>query len=487
MQERDYTNASLRESIMDGINSLENKEAKSLSLNQFEIYQDRLLPFVRKYLESFFNQKTVQEMPLISSINLARRIVKQEARIYVDKPKREFVNVSEEQSMALEKLYRDIGMDAAMLKLNELYKLQNNQIHAYVTISNRKLKVKALMRHQVDAVPKASDPEAADAYVISGFDKFQYNASYQNETEQLGRTLDRTYRDGVNQLTGDGDDYKGGLNRFALWSELQNFVTDADGNILTEDTTNPLGVIPVVEIAQMKDSEYWIRGGSALTDFTIQFNAAYSDLGFVVRMQGFSMAIITAPESVMPQSVQIGPQYILRLPVDPGNPVTPTFSYANPNSDITGSISYIEALLSSFLTSRGLDPRLVNQKGNSVQYSSGLERLLAMIESFAPSKSDYDVFKVAEKELFKVIKAYINTYSGTDLLEYNIGQIPEDADVMVTYAEPQLIQTEAERLANIQTLVELGAMAEVEKIEKARNVSPEKAKEILTMVRSEQV
>jgi len=485
MDEINYLNIGMRKAVLDQIDGNENKEAKQLSVNQYEIFKDRILPYVTTYLERFYSKKTVQEMPIVGSINLASRICKQEARIYLDKPQRVFTGVSEEQEQFLQRLYDEMGMNAMLLKANQLYKLQNDQIHLYIFPSQGKLKARVLMRHALDVVPKPSDPEVADAFVISGFDKFSYNRARQS-MQGDDRTIDQTYDDGRNQMIGDPDDYKALTKRSAWWSADINFITDENGNIVSgSETVNELGLAPIVDIASGKDGEYWIRGGSAVTDFTIQYNAMTTDLLHIMRMQGFGQAYLVSSEDSMPESLTIGTNTVLRLGVNPNNPITPQFGFANANPDLAGSIQVQEAALSSFLTARGLDPKLVNQKGESNRFNSGIERLLAMIEFFQPSKMDYDTFAKAEKQIFKVIKAWLNTYANSDVLEYRIAPIPDDADVTVNCAEPQMVETETERLARIQALVELGVMGEVEKIMQARRVNQEEAERILQEIRAE--
>jgi hypothetical protein len=48
-----------------------------------------------------------------------------------------------------------------------------------------------------------------------------------------------------------------------------------------------------------------------------------------------------------------------------------------------------------------------------------------------------------------------------------------------------MVETETERLARIQALVELGVMGEVEKIMQARRVNQEEAERILQEIRAE--
>lgn len=483
MDEISYINGGIRKAVIDEIKGNENIEAKKLSYNQYLVYKDIIMPFVEDYLKKFYSPKTIKEMPIMAAVNLCRRIINQEASIYVDAPERRFVGVSEEQAIQLKKIYEDMKIDTIMLKANQYYRLQGEQIHVYITPNKGKLKARVLLRHQIDAVPRPTDPEEADAYIISGFDRFYATSSATQQRDLPDGS--RPYDDNINQKIGDPDDYKSSVERFVWWSDELNFITDKNGNILSEEVENPLELKPIVDIASSKDSEYWQKSGSAVTDYTIQYNAQITDLAHIMRMQGFAQAVISGPAEMLPESLQIGTNSILRLPVDPNNPVATTFQFVSPNPDLAGSNQTVENILSAFLTSRGLDPKLVNQKGESKQFSSGLERLLSMIEQFKPSKRDYDVFMDAEKKIFEIVKAYINNMVPSDVLEYRMAQIPQEATVEVKYQEPQMVVSEAERLAELQQMRELGVLSEVELIARARKVDLEQAEEIRQQIMSE--
>lgn len=470
-----YANGTLRASIIEEIKAYNNQVQKKESLKELEIFKGRILPYVKEYLEQLLSAETVKEMPVISSINICKRIIKQEASLYKIPPKRTFTNVSEEQAKMLEYIYGEMEANVKMMKANEIYKLQD-QVHLQIAMVDGHLAIRPLMRHHIDAVPSPLDPEVADAYILSGFDRSMY-------APRLAE-----YEDGENQQIADPEDYKG-INRLAWWSDQYNFITDLNGNILSgQDVNNPLGMMPFVDVASNKDYEYFVRPSLSLTDFTVQFNAAMSDLGQIVRMQGYSQAYWKGPEDMMPpHNIQIGPAFLLKLPINPNQPVDSEFGFASPNADIAGSIQYIEMLLSTFLTAQGVDPNVVSGKGQGKAYTSGIERLLAMIEKFEASKSDMDAFRAAEKKMFEIVKQYLNTYGGTDLLEYNIGQLPEEAELEIEFAKPEMLLSEKEKLEIIQMKTDLGLMSQVEAIAFDRNLPLDAAEEVLKEIQKQDI
>ena len=84
MSEIDYTNSTLLKSIVQETDSLENKTRKEISKKQFEIFKDRAAHFVKEYLRAAYTTETVNEMPIIGSINLAKRVVSKEAALYIN-------------------------------------------------------------------------------------------------------------------------------------------------------------------------------------------------------------------------------------------------------------------------------------------------------------------------------------------------------------------------------------------------------------------
>lgn len=458
-----YANKEVLKQINEEISSFENTERKKLSLKQFEVYMDRMHPFVKDHLRCFYGADDVGSLPIISSINLSKRIVNQEARIYMQCPKRTFVGVSEEQALALEEIYESMNVDALMMKSNQMFKLQAQNTIQIIPIDGE-LKIRVLLNHQFDVVPSEVMPEVADAYILTGFDK-SMRLPQIDENE-----------DGINQSIADYNDYQSTEKVSVLWSKELNLLFNKDGNIIGEVTPNPIGIIPFVDIAPAKDFEFFVRDGASITEFTIQFNSALTDMGQIVRMQGFAQAFMIAAEDMMPTSLKIGPMIAVRMPVNPNQPeVRPEFGFAQPNADIAGSMGYLESLMALFLSSRGVDPKTVSGKGEATKYSSGMERLLGMLESFEASRSDFSVYLDAEKKIFQIIKAYLNTYAGTDVLKYKISPLPENADIEVEFYKPEMIKTDDDKLKLIKDKLEMGLISNIEAIMEDRGIDKEEA------------
>lgn len=458
----DLRNQGDRLLIIREIEAPENKQRKALSLKQFEIFNDRQHQFVLEYLRGQFSEKTVREMPIISSINLARRIVKQEASLYKTKPVRVFTDTTPEQGAMLQAMYQSLGYDDKFMRANEYFKLQS-QTHLQWILQDGQIKPRVLLPHHLDVIPYPDDPEAGAIYVISTFDKSSYLRNEETTPTGYKGNFPKTSSDGVNQKIGDADDYKEKLKRYVIWSKEFNFIMDSDGVIVSgENIENPLGgIVPIVDISSAKDFEYWVRQGQSISDFSIQFNGMVSDVANVVRLQGWGQAVFSGPENMMPENLQIGPNNVLRLPQDPNNPIPTNFQYVTPNADIAGSLEFLRMNLSMFMSSRGIDPKTISMDGSGQSFTSGLERLLAMISKFEASKDDMDTFKKAEHKSYEIIKSMLNLYAGTGLISDELSEVPEDSNLAITYSEPQMIQSEMEKLELVQMKREMGVISKV--------------------------
>lgn len=466
-----WLNPNERLQVIESLSSDENKRRKRESLIAFEVYNDRIYGYVYNYLLQQMGKKTVDSMPIVSTVNLCKRIIDKQASIYKKPVKREFQDVSEETAAILNDVYEPF--DAKMQRVNTFFKLQNQAL-IYVRISGGHILPRVVMPHQYDAIPSDDDPEIAQAYILSAFDKSEILPS-----------------DKVNEKHGDRDDYQSILQKYIVWTPEYHFVMDGRGNIIDapfEDLRNPYGdMMPFVDVATEKDYEYYIRQGDTSVDFTVQYNAALSDTQNIIRLQGYAQAVYKGPVNLLPEVIHMGPNVVIRLPTDPNNPDADTdFDFKNPSPDIMGTLKAQEMLLANYISSRGIDTKIITgQLGDGVKYSSGYERMLAMLDQFEATQEDFNLFQQAEQKLFKVVKRILSTYSRTDVLEKEYWVTPEieNAELHVKFYSPEMVQSEAEKIANAQAKIELGIDDEVGALMSLEGMSEDQAIQKLDKLR----
>lgn len=472
-----------RKRLLDDINSEENRQRKAKSQKEFDVFKGIINKYVVEYLKQQFSHTTVKEMPIISSINLAKRVVVNEASVYKNEPDRIFMNTSEQQSMELQNLYSAMNVDSKMMKLNAIYKLQQQALMQVIP-KDGKMVMRCFYAHQYDVIPNDIDPEIADGYIISVFDKQNYNdAMSDSQSVKQKPLVGNVYRDTINQSIADQDDYKASLERYVVWTRDLNFIMNGKGEILSENIESPLAdyqMMPFIDVAMDKDFEYFVRGNDGVVDFTVQYNGALSDLANVVKMQGWGQAYIKGDKDLMPEALVVGINHVLRLPIDPNSKVETEFGFVTPNANIDGSIKYVEMLISNFLSSKGLDVSMIaTNSGAKQSYSSGVERLLSQIEKFEASKADFALFKNIESKLFDLLKVWSKVVDSSVMMD-----IPDAAEIVVNYFEPTMIQSAGEKTDLLIKQVESGFKSRVDAVMELHGVDKDMATQMIQEIDS---
>tara|TARA_R110002153_G_scaffold176742_1_gene329982 strand:+ start:1417 stop:2868 length:1452 start_codon:yes stop_codon:yes gene_type:complete len=464
-----------RQGIISYINGQENIDRKSKSLEDTQVYSGDIYPYVLKKFKDVYKAETVNEIPIVSTINVSEKVINSAASIYKDAPERNFHEVSGEQAETLDAVYNDMWFDTKMLSANRYFKLQK-QTHVIVLPKAEKLQARILKQHQLDVIPFSNDPEAGEVYILTGFDKSL-------------STLRTEAGNGIDEPIADEDDYKASITRHVVWSKNYHFVMDGRGAIISgEDVANPIGMIPIVEISEDKDMEYFIQFVNNDTKFTVEYNEALSNQALVVKMQGFSQAVMMAPEGLMPSSVTVGPNKILKIITDGNLEGEVDFKFVNPGSDLAGVQSHTESLLSQYLSSKGLDANAITgNASNSAGHASGVSKLLAMVERFEASKDDLARFEQAEKNLFKVVRAWLNDAQEVLDEKYTIGNLSDNSSLSVQYKEPTAVMSEVETLDVIERKLDMGLISRVEAIAKDRNITVEQAEEVANGIEETEV
>lgn len=486
--------------VINDINSQENKNRKNISNRECRIYRGNLHQYVVEELRKSFQQHTVSQMPIESNLNIARRMCQEVASIYREAPNREFVDVTDKQKDVLDAIYEDTMMNFKLLNANEYFVLQR-QAMVQVFPHEGKLKVRLLNPHHFDVIP-GEDPEEAIGVIISAFDNTYKEYDELDNTRYSGyqnSNPDRVHQsDRINQSIGDDDDSEALKERYVVWTKkytmmdgtecpAYNFICDGRGNILSKDVYSPIDELPFIDISGMKNFKFWVDENSGLADFTVKFNAVLSEIGMNIRNQAWSQAYLKASERYLEaiKDLEVGPTKIIFLPIDPEEPgADPEFGFASPGGDLKINLEYAQSLLSTFLTSNGLDPDVISNDGSSKIYNSGFERFLAQLQRFSASKQDIDTFQKVEQKMFKLVKLWHNVAKKENLLDdkYLAEDFTGDESLSVKYVSPEAVQTKAEQIAYHQAMMDSGLSSRVTAIMEIKNMTEDQAKRYLEKV-----
>lgn len=490
-----------RQKLIGSINSENNKARKAISLKQFEVQGGRIEPFVKDSLKTQLDNDSVLEMPIVSSINVQKAVVDRKATIYKKKPIREFTETDEDQAATLKLIYRDMKADMKLNKANENYVYQDQTIGMIVP-KNGKLIMRVFAMHQIDAIVDPTDPESCLGFVLSVFDRTNYiqrdgeKTTRETATGFTGRADRSTASSYQDEEVAEKYQYQKYVEKYIVWSPEYNFMMNGLGEVLDpatgepsnevelESALAPEGIKPFFEVSRDKDFEYFVRSSNALTDFTIQFNERLSDLANNAKMNGYAVAILKTPTELKPADMVIGHSRLIHLATD--NPEQEVdFSFASPASNISEISDSVDRVLNYFITSEGLGGDTVNSRGETSKATSGVDRFLQAMQKVEAHIDDYEAFRCAEQDIYEIIKAWLRVLNGTDQLDskYQIPNLDPNSEIQVEYYKPEMLQTESERIANIERLIEIGVMSKKEALMELRSIEDkDKAAEMLAEI-----
>jgi len=404
--------------------------------------------------------ETLKRKRHIFSVNLTPKIISAISTVYMNEPERQFVGADERELEQLDMVYDRSMLDVSLKKANRLYNLLG-QAALQIYPKNGELKTRVLAPHQYDVVCSEEDQETPIAFVRM-FKKSKSGSGVFDGTIKLETAISNK------------GDYE-----YHFWTEDQIFVTNENGAVIGDTVENPIRRLPFVEISQEKDLEYWVDCPSVVAEFSKEFLLCLCDVADISKNQGYAQAVLASEEK--PSDLVIGPTSYIHLPLDPNSTVQPSFSFANANPDLGSSISLLEKMLSMFLSSLNISPETISTNGAASRFTSGLDRLLAGVERFEASRDSIATFRAVEREAFSLLRDWSNDLQnriGTDP-DINGGSISEDVMFSIQFSKPEMIQTEAEKIALISQKLGLGLISRLEAIMLDRGVSEEQAAEIL--------
>jgi len=202
-------------------------------------------------------------------------------------------------------------------------------------------------------------------------------------------------------------------------------------------------------------------------------------------MNGYAIGVLKAPSDMMPQNVTIGASMLLKLPTD--NPDTEVdFEFTNPSSNISEISEAIDKFLNYFVTSEGLGGSVVNSRGDSEKASSGIDRYLMMLSKIESHVDDYEAFKCAEDEIFRIIKKWLSVLDVTQLDQKYFTTLPENSELELDYYKPEMIETETEKLTNIEKKLEMELISRKQAVMMLHGIEDEdKAQSLLDEIKKD--
>lgn len=479
----DLTRLDERKNIIDEIESEENYSRKRESQRRFDCYKDRGDRYILEKLRKEFSADSVANMRTITSINISKRVIDALSSVYEREPERSFVNATDRELIQLQNLY-DLAFFNTKMKISNSYFNLYEQGTLYFYPQEGVIKVKPLPSMAFDVVPDHLNPEKAYAYILSTWDLDKHSTN-----DDLVAT-DNAYRfnDFQNQKIADDSD-RLAKKSFVVWTNELHFTMNGKGEIISEIVPNPIGMLPFVDFAFDKDSQFFVRRGSDVTEFHVDMGVVLSDIATISRNQGYAQGVVVS--ETQPKVIKTNHDKWLWLPLNPDRPeLTPSMQFISPNPDLNGSLKLAEILLNMFLSSRGLDTSTITSSDGSQKYSSGVERLLSMLDRFSASQDDFSMYKWVEMKSFELMKAWSNVLQNVTgdlelVPELRGAQISDQVYVQIKFKGPEQVKSSEEKLAEIEREIELGLSTQRMAIKKYHELDDEAADALIEEIDGE--
>lgn len=242
-----------------------------------------------------------------------------------------------------------------------------------------------------------------------------------------------------------------------------------------EDGVNDLGLIPAVFCQEGDERER--PAFNPLKDQTITLNSLYSIIISGVSVQTFGQLVLKHPQDQeVPDISQQGIFVYLPLPqAGEGEPET-NAEYITPSPNIDDSLAVFREYATAVLKEHGISGEM---SGDNHKFTSGLDRLLSQMDTTEIIEENQELYALAEKQLFSIIKAFNEITGRPRFLSESLN---------VIYKKPKPLQSEKELLELIEKKLDLGLIEKYEALLILDpNMSPEAAKAKLQNIEPDNV
>ena len=451
----DIRNIEIVRRIITDIESEQNRQRKKEDFDSYQIMSGNQRQYVSAALKSLYPQSHKVMVP--SNINLTQKVVDRIGCVYKDAPTRK-VNGKDNENLST--IYKESSFDYAYATLDKTF---NRSRCALAWVQNdyfekTKFKLVTLPQYSFDVV---IDNDTLELKMVI--------LSYPDTTITTGNRQTRS--DSQNQIIAESQlDSSSNGKRYAIWTDNYHVTVRAYSHDKTtvidyiHDESNPdginyLGKIPFVWVTTQPDvPEYPVP--NPLAQEAVNINVMNSSL-LSAAVRQYGVLVLKYPQGSPIRELHSGHSVAMQLPqkTDQDPHIETTAEYIVPNSDLTGMRETFLEYAAGVLSDNGLEGATLS--GETKNFSSGLERLIASASIMDKRSQNIDVYRKVETQVFELIKAY-DKVNGTRLFG-------DSDELTVQYAEPRAIVSEKEKLEVIQMKDDLGLLEEEDKFKEAFN------------------
>jgi hypothetical protein len=435
-------------SIIYDIETSQNRERRRREIRSNEIYSGKLRDHVEDRLKQIY-PNTYNSFSF-ADLNLTKKIVDKAAKAYKQNPIRELD--TDQQSESYSSLMQEIDDCHAWQTFDVYYNLHRYAAMWFNYYEDTEGEMKVLLR-----------PLAPFQFsrVVNRF----------NETEVFivnfpsNDLYETTDTDGRKAIIQDSRE-DSSCSRYAMWSKDHHVVIRAYTTVVNGEMTdcrikyedipgnnemiNALGVIPAA-FAQQGDN-FALPILNPLPEQTVEFNQQYSVMLTGSSLQTFGHLVLSHPEDQkMPDEIYNSLFTYSRLPQKGADEPATTLDYLNPSPNLDSQLQVLQNYAHQIITEH-LGDGSQNIKGSS-DFTSGLDRLIAMSDITNIIESNQQVYAKVENQLYQIIKSF---YEAMNDFRFS----SESITVKYPKAKPAL--SEKELLENIKKKLDMGLIQKYE-------------------------
>lgn len=452
-----------RAKVIQQIESSENRARKYDSYKRYQCYKDMTNHYVMSFLMRQFEASTVEEMRYaLSNISLVRKVIDKLARVYSNGVKREIMG-DEEATKKLEKIEEVFKLNETLKRTNRFLKLQKNVdlfVKPYPLVddpSKFSICLETLQPYLYDVLESEYDRTQGIVFILSDYRHPSTDLSDIDvrSSKVSGNGIDETI---ANVANDKGADFS--LKKYIFWSKNYHFTCDHQGKITDSDNEghlNPLKTLNHINFAIDQDGSFWAQGGNDLIDGAVLINAVITHTTHVGVVQGYGQFYMIGEN--LPRSIKVGATKAIIAEYKKDEQAEPKMGFLSANPQLDALRALIEMYIALYLTTNNLSTSGVStQLGSANTMASGIALILDKAESLEDVQDQRQVFLDNEVKIIKAINDTLKAY-GANLEDKFLNLVLPDnfeENFSVKFNDAPVIQTEAEKLANMKLRKDLG-------------------------------
>jgi hypothetical protein len=461
----DLLNESVVRRIIGDIETGQNKERREREIQAFEVYSGELKSHVEDRIKGIY-PKTYGSFS-IADLNMSKKITDKLSKAYKQAPIRSLGSDGETQEYS--DLMQHVDAASAWQTFDIYYNLHRNACmwFSFVEVNGeQEIVLRPLAPFQYSRV--VDNIGETKVFIVN----FPSSELYSSDDT-----------DGHNAIIQDSQQDTN-KKRYALWTKDQHVVVNCEflegvlyfsyeeieGN---PDSINELGMIPAC-FAQQGDNAA-LPISNPLTNQTIEFNQQYSVMLTGASLQTFGHLVLSHPsEQAMPSEIYNSLFTYSKLPQVEGD-IPTTLDYLNPSPNLDSQLQVLQNYGHQII-SEHLGDGAQTVDGSS-DYTSGLDRMIAMSDITGLIESNQQVYSKCENVLYNIIKAFYDVIDRRKFTSPNIA---------IKYSKAKPIESEAEILLNIEKKLAIGLIEKYEALMMLDpNITVENAKSKIDIVNIE--